>query len=592
MEKKWNLDTLYTSFKSTEFIGDIAQCKKLILTYNDFANNVSTKDTNLTYSLENYIALETSLHKITSKLYIYCQLVTSVNTKDREGLKYSDILEAMISDLSKAKTRIQKWIGAIDGIEDIIDLSILLKEYKFYFLEIKDNCKYILSEDEENIIAKMKNSGSNAWAKLRELLTSTLTVDIIINGEKQSLPLTVIRNMAYDKDSNLRKTAYMAELKAYEKIEDSIAGCLNGIKGEVITITKLRGYKSPLEETVLNSRMELKTLEVMIASMKESFPYFQKFFKRKGELLGYPIGLPFYELFAPIGEVDSKFTYEEAATYIENTFRSFSDKLADFARMAFEKEWIDAYPRDGKVGGAFCENIHVIGESRVMSNFGGTFNDVVTLAHELGHAYHGDCLNKEKTLNSDYPMPIAETASTFCETIIKKTAIKNANKKEALNILETDISDCAQVIIDIYSRFLFEKEVFEKRNVSSLSTEELKNIMLKAQMEAYGEGLDKNYLHPYMWICKPHYYYANSNFYNFPYAFGQLFSKGLYAKYIEEGKAFSIKYDKLLSITGKNSLKAIGEFVNIDINSKDFWESSLGVIKEDIDNFLTLSKDM
>ncbi|MGL5314890.1 MAG: M3 family metallopeptidase, partial [Peptostreptococcaceae bacterium] len=200
------------------------------------------------------------------------------------------------------------------------------------------------------------------------------------------------------------------------------------------------------------------------------------------------------------------------------------------------------------------------------------------------------CLNGEEVLNTDYPMPIAETASTFCETIIKKAAIKGAKPKEALAILETEISGATQVIVDIYSRFLFEKQLFERRKESALGVEEIKEIMTNAQLEAYGDGLDPNYLHPYMWTWKPHYYDADYNFYNFPYAFGLLFAKGLYAKYLEVGGSFAKDYETLLSITGKNNLVDVAKSIGIDIQDIEFWRSSLKIIEEDIEKFIELSK--
>ncbi|TGU86830.1 oligoendopeptidase F, partial [Mesorhizobium sp. M00.F.Ca.ET.186.01.1.1] len=193
---------------------------------------------------------------------------------------------------------------------------------------------------------------------------------------------------------------------------------------------------------------------------------------------------------------------------------------------------------EGKRGGAFCYNLHMVGESRIMANYTGSYNDVSTLAHELGHGYHGECLVQEAFYNSDYPMPIAETASILCETIIAKAALAQATPEEAFSILENDISGASQVIVDIYSRYLFESAVFARRSEGSLSVGELKELMLQAQKDAYGAGLDSSVLHPYMWVCKPHYYSADFNFYNFPYAFGLLFAKGLYAEYVKRGEAF------------------------------------------------------
>ena len=284
------------------------------------------------------------------------------------------------------------------------------------------------------------------------------------------------------------------------------------------------------------------------------------------------------------------FTYDEASKFIVKNFKTFSDDLANFAQKAINNDWIDVEPREGKVGGAFCAGIHTLGESRILLNFGGSFGDVVTMAHELGHGFHGECLKNESILNSNYPMPIAETASTFCETIIKKAAIKDATEKEALSILETEISDCTQVIVDIYSRFLFEKSVFEERKESALTVERIKELMLNAQKEAYGDGLDENYLHPYMWAWKPHYYDANYNYYNFPYAFGLLFAKGLYAEYLKKGSDFVGEYERLLSITGKNKIADITKEVGIDIHDKEFWKNSLKTIEEDIEKFIMISK--
>ncbi len=328
----------------------------------------------------------------------------------------------------------------------------------------------------------------------------------------------------------------------------------------------------------------------MLEAMRESLPDFHKYYRKKAEILGHENGLPFYDLFAPIGKLDMKFTYEEARDYIVKNFRTFSDKMADFADNAFENRWIDAEQREGKRGGAFCSNLFPIGQSRILSNFSGSFSSMTTLAHELGHGYHGLCLNDESILNCNYTMPIAETASIFCETIVMNAALKEATPEQAFSILEMSISDAGQVIVDIYSRFLFESELFHTRKDHSLSVDELKGIMIQAQKDAYGDGLDHNYLHPYMWINKPHYYFASRNFYNFPYAFGLLFAKGVYAEYLKRGQEFVPEYDKLLSATGKNTITDVARMVGIDIQSIDFWRSSLDLIRADIDKFVELSK--
>ncbi|MCE5220518.1 MAG: M3 family oligoendopeptidase [Clostridium sp.] len=589
MELNWSLKEIYSAFDTDEFKKDLENLTQVIENINIWATDIVKDKENLVKKLEEYINKFTTVTNLSSKLSIFINLSLSVNTKDKEALKYSDILEKKLTNLVESSAKLERYISSLEEIDDIINKSELLKEHEFILKTIIEQSKYLLSDKEENIIANMKNTGSNAWIKLKDNLISTLKVEIEEDNEIKEVPLTIVLNMAYDKDAKLRKKAYEAEIASYKKVEEGVAAALNSIKGEVLTVCDFRGYESPLDKTLIDSRMNEESLEAMFSAMKESLPVFRKYLRRKGEMLGHKNGLPFYDLYAPVCEADMKFSYEEGTKFVEKNFRTFSDHLGDFAKKAINNNWIDVKPREGKVGGAFCENIHFIGESRILLNYGDNFGDVVTLAHELGHGFHGECLNDETTLNSDYPMPIAETASTFCETIIKKAAIKEATKDEALAILETEISDCTQVIVDIYSRFLFEKSFFEARKESSLSVEEIKELMLNAQREAYGDGLDPNFLHPYMWTWKPHYYDAEYNYYNFPYAFGLLFAKGLYAEYLKKGQAFAKDYEKFLSITGKNKIADVVNVMGIDINDKEFWKNSLKTIEEDIKEFIELS---
>ena len=589
MELNWSLKEIYPSFDGDEFKQDLNKLTDIIEEINKWALEATKNKDNLVEKLEEYINKFTKVTDLSSRISIFINLSLSVNTKDKNALRYSDILEKKLTNLIGSSVKFERYISSIEGLDEIISKSKLLKEHEFMLKNIVEQSQYLLSDKEESIIANMKNTGSNAWAKLKDNLISTLLVEIEEDNEIKHIPLTMVLNMAYDKDATVRKKAYEAEIKSYKKVEEGVAAALNGIKGEVLTVCDFRGYKSPLEKTLIDSRMSEESLEAMFLAMKESLPVFRKYLRRKGEMLGHKNGLPFYDLYAPVCEADMKFTYEEGTKFVEKNFRTFSDNLGDFARKAIDNHWIDVKPKEGKVGGAFCENLHFNGESRILLNYGDNFGDVVTLAHELGHGFHGECLNNETTLNSDYPMPIAETASTFCETIIKKAAIKDASKNEALAILETEISDCTQVIVDIYSRFLFEKSFFEARKGSSLSVEEINDLMLDAQREAYGDGLDPDFLHPYMWTWKPHYYDAEYNYYNFPYAFGLLFAKGLYAEYLKKGKTFSEEYEKLLSITGKNKIADVARVMGIDINDTEFWRNSLKTIEEDIEEFIDLS---
>ncbi|WP_406243521.1 M3 family oligoendopeptidase [Tissierella carlieri] len=586
---RWSLNELYTSFDSKEYISDLEKLDSLIAEFSKWANDNLNSTDNAIVKMEVYVQYSSTINTLFSKLFSFASLTNAVEAKNEKALQYLDKLRVKSSDLTKPDVQFQSFMKNIDNLDEIANSSEVLKEHKFYLEQIKERTKYMLSEKEEVLISKMSNTGSSAWSNLQNMVSSTLLVDINIDGEDKQLPLPAARNLAYDKDPVKRKVGYEAELKAYKKIEESSAAALNGIKGEVITTSELRGYHSPLDETLVKSRMDEKTLYAMIIAMREFLPVFHKYYRKKAELLGYENGLPFYEMFAPMGEVNRTFTYDEAMKYIIDNFRTFSNRLADFVQNAYDNNWLDVEPREGKRGGAFCSNLHPIKESRILSNFNGSFSNMTTLAHELGHAYHGLNLRNESILNSRYPMPIAETASIFCETIVVNAALREASDDETLSILEASISDAGQVIVDIYSRFLFESELFERRKTHALSVNELKEIMMDAQKQAYGDGLDHNVLHPYMWLNKPHYYSAGLNFYNFPYAFGLLFSKGLYAEYLKRGEEFVKEYDELLNATGKNNIRDVALRMGIDVHDPEFFRNSLRLIEKDIEKFIELA---
>ena len=452
-------------------------------------------------------------------------------------------------------------------------------------LNIKRDSKYLLADGEEAVFAKMSISGANAWSDLQSSLTSSVMVDY--DGKK--IPLSSARNLAYDKDPAVRKNAYEAELKCYESIKDSVAFALNSIKLQVLSECEMRGYESPLHKTLYTSRMKKETLDALISAMEEYMPVFRKYLKAKAKALGHEGGLPWYDLFAPMGKSDKTYTVEDAKDYLVGIFKSFDSELAEMVQYAFENEWIDFFPREGKVGGAFDCGVPSAKESRVLTNFDGSFSDVVTLAHELGHSFHDRQVFKNSLLNQEYSMPVAETASTFNEVLVMGEAIANAkDKDEKLALIEGQLMDACQIICDIYSRFTFEKSVFDNRPNEFLSADRMCELMLAAQKKAYGEGLDENCMHKYMWLCKGHYYSGGLSFYNFPYAFGGLFARGLYAKFKAEGAPFMATYKEMLRKTPLMDVEECAAIAGVDLTDKEFWRAGLKTIADEIDEFCSL----
>lgn len=584
MNKEWSLDALYTSYSDKAFTSDMALLEDKINEFKSYITNNLTGQ-NPKEELKTAVVSLEELTTLLNKLYSYTSLRQATNTTDSETTALIGKLDKLHSSIAKENSIFQKYIAGIEDLTQMLEVEEL-KGYEFFLNEIKKSSKYNLNDDVEEVVAKLNISGGSAWSSLQEYLTSTVEVDY----NNETTTLAGIRNMAYSGDKEVRKSAYEAELKSYKKIKDPIAFSLNNIKAQVNTLVDLRGFESALDLTLQKSNMTKETLDAMFTAIMEYLPKFHEYLKRKGTLLGHKNGLPWYDLFAPMGSVSKTFSTEEAKEYLIKNFEGFSKDLADMTEEAFDDAWIDFFPHAGKVGGAFCANLPFIKQSRILTNFDGSLSDVVTLAHELGHAYHGMHIQEHLPLNTDYSMPVAETASTFNETVIMEAAIKDADKEEKLALIESQLQDVTQIICDIYSRYLFETAVFEQGKDGFLFADDLEKLMLDCQKKAYGEGLDHEFLHPYMWVCKGHYYSPSLSFYNFPYAFGGLFARGLYAKYLEEGSAFVPKYQSLLNATTVKSVEDVASMAGIDLTNPDFFRSSLKTVAGRIDEFLELTK--
>ena len=595
MKTNWNLDVLYQGFADPAYEEDIKKAEEAYKALHDAvaeAKKAGAETDSLTAEakaaqIEKILLCKESILELAEKLGNYVALRQAVNTKDGEIMAQMARLMRMDAAGAEDDAAAMKILGKAGDVEALGKLSPVIEEHKAYILEAERRSVHMFSDEVESMAAAMDLTGGSAWGQLQSFMTSTLKVDY----RDTVITLSEVRNLAYSADPAIRRDAYEAELKAYEKVQDAIAFSLNNIKNQVTMIAKKRGYESPLDMTLQTSRMSRETLDAMLEAMKEYMPAFRKYLKKKGELLGDENGLKFYNLFAPLGSSEKEYSVEEAKEELTRVFRDFTPEMSDMMAAAFDHEWIDFFPADGKEGGAFCAGVPSLKQSRILTNFDGTFGAVDTLAHELGHAYHNLMQQNERILNMDAPMPVAETASTFNETFLGSWALKSAKtREEKLALLESDLREKTQCVVDIYSRYLFESAVFEQAQEKFLMPDDLKEIMLKAQDESYGDGLDPDFRHPFMWACKSHYYSSGLSFYNFPYAFGNLFAQGLYALYLKNPEDFLPRYREMLRTTGVHSIEECGKMMGVDLAKKDFWEASLKMIAEEIDAFCELAQ--
>ena len=576
MNEVWNLDPIYKGFDDPAFGADMDALKELVSDITAFA--AALDQTSPVDTLRRGIALQEQFYELVNKLAGYASLRQAADTKDAEAGSQMGRIMSLYSGVAAPFAAFKEWATKLPNLMELVDGDADLKDYHFLFENMRKSSKYLLPGIGEAVMAKMSMSGGNAWSEMQQYLTST--VPVTYRGTTTNL--SAIRNLAYDPDPQVRKDAYEAELACYDRIKDAVAYALNAIKLETISDCQLRGYESPLARTLEHSDLQQATLDAMLEAMDEYAPKFWQYLRAKAKALGHENGLPWYDLFAPMGNSSTRFTTEETRDYLVNLFAEFDQELSEMVATAFDDAWIDFYPRDGKSGGAFCAEVGHLNQSRILTNYDGLFGDVVTLAHELGHAFHNQCIYPHRPLNQGYSMPLAETASMFNGCVVMSSAIsKTAGRDEKIALIESQLQDATQVIIDIYSRFRFEKSVFDNREQMFMNADQLCRQMLDAQKSSYGDGLDHNVLHPYMWICKSHYY--GPTYYNFPYAFGALFARGLYAQYEKEGADFVPKYKKLLYTTPIATAEDVAKVAGIDLTDKNFWRGALQTIAEQID---------
>lgn len=626
----WDLGSIYPDINSEKYKSDLAKLTEGIKTLKALNDQAENPDQKNHLNIQNWIAdffkADDILGPLANTLAAYSYSIYSVDTTSKSLLDNLNQVESLTDQYEIQLNRFSHTVSKNRGILSEFYVNFpQYRKYEFSINEMLEDDIHTLSPELEGIIAKLQQTGGRAWDRLHEQLISNLK-----DPETGKL-FNELRNDAYSPDARLRKESWQKEIALLKQNEIAFAASLNNLKGETLSLLEERSWNCAIDRALSSSRMKKETLDALIAAIEESLPQWRKYLKAKAEYLknhnatastncGKEKGLAFYDLFAPLdgntssdgntntaGQTETgcntntsdstnnraaseesllskNWTFEEARDYIVKEFTSFSPVMGDFAKNAFDKNWIDARVHPGKVGGAYCQDFYVQKESRVLSNFTGAFSDIITLAHELGHAFHFFCIKDKDYRNANYPMTLAETASTFAETIVKQDILKTASKEDRIKILELDLQDTCQVLVDILCRFYFERSVFEERQNGELTSEDFCRLMADAQERSYGDGLSAE-RHEYMWAVKSHYYSIDLDFYNFPYAFGQLFAAGLYSRYKKEGKAFVDIYCNLLSDTGSMSCEDLCFKAGFDITKKDFWKSGINFYINEIEQF-------
>ncbi|MEM7330764.1 MAG: M3 family oligoendopeptidase [Chloroflexota bacterium] len=583
----WDMEVIFPGLESEAFkveYADIEKAVETLTTQFDKWQIDKTTDKQITSeTVHRFETIAQHLNTLIDRLntvstHLTCLL--SVDSRDERSQATLSELRPILANVSLIGTRFTAWLGSLDS-QALIERSDIAKSHAHVISLAQVESTHLMAPIEEALAAELKLSGSNSWVKLFQTYSSQIMVDLELNGEMQRLPLTAVQNLAFHEDRHVRHTAYEGELEALKKSAVPLAAALNAIKGEAITLANRRGWDTPLDQVLFQNAIDRQTFAAMSEATRNAFPDFRRYLKARAKLLGLPV-LRWYDRVAPVGNGEINWAYPDAKQFILDHFGSYSGKMFQMAKRAFDENWIDVAPRAGKRGGAFCSSIRQ-DESRIMMNFEPSFASVGTLAHELGHAYHNVNLAHRPALLRKLPMTLAETASTFCQKIVENAALKEAGPQDQLIILDGVLEYATRVVISATSNFIFEDNLFKQRAVRDLSVEELCELDKAAQKQGFGEALDENYLYPYRWTYVPHYYVAN--YYNFPYTFGLLFGLGLYARFQQEPESFKEGYDELLSMTGMANAVSLAAKFGINIQDLAFWESSLDNLRQDIAKF-------
>ena len=555
--KKWNLECFFQGGSdSKEFSAELTRIRSELDVLQTLLQSKKWKEL-----LETMQDVDAALRECDA--FILC--LESQNTAD-------DRANQLRAELSSIDAEFQKFNQNFDVVLSQVDFASWEPRLQFILQERKQRASQKLSSDKENLITDLSIDGYHGWGDLYPSLVSQIRIPF--QGEELSFGQA--ENQLSHPDRQVRDSVFFSLEKAWKQNQGLFAQVLNHIAGFRLKVYEKRKWIDPIQEPLFENRMKKETLQAMWDVVSQNKKPFCEFMKLKAKLLKVD-RLAWYDVDAPLFEKNNELIpYEEAVQLIVDHFTAFHPPMGEFARKACSEGWIEAEDRAGKRPGGFCVAFPKSKQTRIFMTYSGTMVNLMTLAHELGHAYHQAMVEDLPSLAQHYRMNVAETASTFAEQIMSDALLK----KDPLKILADRIQRSIIFFMNIHARFLFETRFYEARKNGFLSAEELCAMMQHAQEEAFQGSLST--WHPYFWASKLHFYFTTVPFYNFPYTFGYLFSLGLYSR----GKQFD--YDALLKDTGVMSVEGLAKkHLGVDLTKPDFWEQAMSIAVSDIKQFLS-----
>lgn len=517
--------------------------------------------------------------------YIIC--LVAQNTDDLKAMQLHDQLDALKGELDIASNQLYTHLQQLSDtqFEKLIQ-DPALKPILFSLKEKRSWTKELLPLEQENLIQRLSLNGYRGWMEFYSTWIGKIQIPFTQDGKTVSMSVGQVENKLTNADRTIRQAAFQTWQSTWETHQDLFAHILNQLGGFRLQTYQARGWPSVLKEPLFYNRMHQTTLNCMWTTIQEYKPFLVQYFQQKAQDLGLD-RLSWYDVDAPLPRSSLvSISFDEAAETIVKEFQAFSPRLSQFAQRAFKERWIEAEDRPKKRPGGFCTELTGNQQSRIFMTYGGSLNNLFTLAHELGHAYHNEVVKELPIFSQQYAMNVAETASTMAEMIVVDSALKQtSDPHQRRALLDSKLQRAATFLMNIHARFLFETRFYEARQHGTLMATQLNALMESAQKDAYCNTLGEWY--PQFWVSKGHFYMTQVPFYNFPYTFGYLFSLGIYARSLKEGPSFAKNYDALLLDTGRMTVEDLAlRHLQVDLTQPHFWREALDLVKEDAKSYI------
>jgi pepF/M3 family oligoendopeptidase len=588
----WDLDSIFSGGSNSQEFKDYLNSLEMALAgFQTELDDMKTANNTETALWAEYLERSQKLSKKVREAGAFISCLTAQDVTDEQAKLLGGKVKQLSSKYASIMTSIDEQLLAFDELQwqEFISQE-KIEQILFNVNERREQAKEKLTADKERLIQRLSIDGYHAWGDMYNVIVGRMKVAIEENGETKHLSVGQAANKMSDKKRETRKHVFDRYEQAWEKEADLFSNTLNHLGGYRLETYGARGWEDVLKEPLQINRMKQETLHTMWETITKNKSDFVRYMERKAELLNID-KLAMYDVAAPLSQSVTNTSFDEAAELIIEQFHSFSPRMGDFAKHAFENRWIEAESREGKRPGGFCTNFSESGESRIFMTFDGSASNVATLAHELGHAYHQHVMNDLPQLSQRYAMNVAETASTFAETIVADATIQQAKTdEEKIQLLDNKLTRAIAFFMNIHARFLFELRFYEERKSGPVGKARLNEMMQDAQEEAYCDGLSE--YSPHFWASKLHFHITGVPFYNFPYTFGYLFSTGIYARAQKEGKAFESQYVDLLRDTGRLNVEELAKkHLDVDLTKPDFWQEAIDIIKHDMKAFMALTEN-